>query len=154
MTDKIIDGLTPKQIEKFMSKVKKTDNCWIWTAYKNNLGYGRFCINGITPLAHRISYELFKGYIPQGLELDHLCRNPSCVNPDHLEAVTHKENMRRGNHVNQGWNYRIKTHCPQGHPYSGENLMIKQNGRGCRECDRTRSRKYQARKFLERKHAK
>lgn len=102
--------------------------CWLWTGYRDKLGYGRLTIDGKTAAAHRIVYEHHKGPIPSGLEIDHLCRVTSCVNPDHLEAVTHLENMRRGLNAK-------KAFCPQGHPYSGRNVMFELNGwRKCREC--------------------
>jgi hypothetical protein len=92
-------------------------------------------------LSHRFSYEHFVGPIPEDLTLDHLCGNPECVNPEHLEPVTHKENILRGN----GWSGRNirKTHCPQGHPYDDTNTYLRpgqQGGRDCRECRRARHR--------------
>lgn len=100
--------------------------CWLWTHSLRN-GYGAIGenqVNGIkgkTKYVHRILYEKYKGPIPIGYELDHKCRIRSCVNPDHLEAVSHLENVRRGN---AGWHNAIKTHCPKGHSYSGYNLKI------------------------------
>jgi len=96
--------------------------------------------NGKNWRAHRFSFTLHLGEIPDGLELDHLCKNKLCVKPDHLEAVTHAENVRRGN---AGKWQREKTHCPQGHPYSEENTyVIPATGhRQCRECNRARGRK-------------
>lgn len=70
--------------------------CWLWAAGLNRDGYGRFGVSGTKLGAHRVAYELLRGPIPDGLELDHLCRAPCCVNPDHLEPVTHRENCRRG----------------------------------------------------------
>lgn len=69
--------------------------CWLWTGSKNNKGYAQLGDNGRTRSAHRVSYELFKGEIPAGLQLDHLCMVRHCVNPEHLEAVTQSVNMRR-----------------------------------------------------------
>lgn len=70
--------------------------CWIWQRAKNQWGYGHVNVNGDFKMAHRVAYERAHGPIPQGLHLDHLCRQPSCVNPDHLEPVTNAENTRRG----------------------------------------------------------
>ena len=95
--------------------------------------------------AHRYAYEELVGPIPEGLQLDHLCRNRSCVNPDHLEPVTCRENLRRGETLNAA--NLAKTHCPAGHPYAGENLSITAKGfRECIECGRTRSREFQRQK--------
>lgn len=79
--------------ERFLAKVDKTDTCWIWTAYKNGLGYGHFWLDGQLAYAHRISYEFHVGPIPEGMHLDHTCHQPSCVNPEHLRPVTNKQNM-------------------------------------------------------------
>ena len=91
-------------------------------------------------LAHRFSYERAKGVIPEGLELDHLCRNPACVNPDHLEAVSGHENVRRSDGPS-AINAR-KSHCPNGHPYLGENLVRWKNHRYCVACKRAWEREH------------
>lgn len=77
-------------------RVEVTGFCWNWTGYRNRGGYGRYMHQKRMQLAHRVSYELLVGPVPDGLVIDHLCRNPSCVNPDHLEPVTNAENIRRG----------------------------------------------------------
>lgn len=82
---------------RFLRKVDKTDSCWLWTAYVNDDGYGMFRDNGRLLSAHVWSYEHEHGPVPDGLELDHTCRVRACVNPAHLEPVTHAENVRRGN---------------------------------------------------------
>lgn len=113
--------------------------CWLWTGNTDTCGYGRIRVKGRLLSAHRLSYELHVGEIPSGMELDHLCRNPPCVNPDHLEPVTHEVNVQRGD---GGRMWREKTHCPQGHPYEGANLYVSPSGyRHCRECERVRRRK-------------
>lgn len=80
----------------FLKRVKKTDSCWIWTGTVKKDGYGIFSMyDHPTDNAHRVSYKIFKGDIPKGMQIDHLCRFKACVNPEHLEMVTQKENMRR-----------------------------------------------------------
>ena len=125
-----------KSLTRFWGKVEKTDGCWNWKACRNQFGYGRFFLNKPRRLkeAHRIAYELIKGKIPNGLTLDHLCRNPSCVNPDHLEPVTMRENNLRG-YGASGKNGR-KTHCPKGHPLVEGNLVVSFKGRLCLTCQR------------------
>ena len=81
--------------ERFMRHVRKTASCWLWTGTKQKNGYGSFGFKGRTVRAHRWSYEFHVGQIPDGLHIDHLCRVRNCVNPEHLEPVTHAENMRR-----------------------------------------------------------
>lgn len=114
--------------------------CWIWRAARNAQGYG-VCWNGrSTQLAHRWVYEQIVGPIPDGLELDHLCRVRACVNPDHLEPVTHAENVRRSPSANAA-----KERCPQGHDYSDENTYEWRGRRQCRTCSREHKRRYKER---------
>src|SRR5216683_4332976 len=129
-------------VQRFWKHVVITPSCWLWTASVISTGYGQiFTEAGKMMLAHRLSYELHVGPIPEGLELDHLCRIPRCVNPAHLEPVTHCENVRRGESASTR-NVR-KRHCPKGHPYKGANLMMRKEGtRRCRECARLSSRAY------------
>lgn len=144
--------LNQRDTKRFFSHVRKTKKCWLWKAAIGSHGYGVFmlCKNGKQNLvlAHRTSYVLAKGAIPRGKQIDHLCRNRRCVNPQHLEPVTNKENARRGDCGKiTGARQRAKTHCPYGHPYSGENLSLRKNGsRGCKTCDRKKSLSFYYRK--------
>lgn len=127
-------------VERFWPQVSKGEPsaCWFWTGTRYPNGYGKFHLggkNGKGIGAHRFAYELLVGPIPDGLTLDHLCRNPPCVNPAHLEPVTQRENTLRGT----GFIARqaAQTHCKRGHPLSGENLAIEGAGyRRCRACRR------------------
>lgn len=95
---------------RFWRKVNKTSACWEWTGSLFPNGYGCFRLNGQSVLAHRVSYEFAHEAIPIGLVIDHKCRNKKCVNPDHLEAVTNGENVRRGM-VLKGKKYNLKKSC-------------------------------------------
>ncbi len=121
----------------FSSRIQKTATCWLWTGTKNHAGYGRFMVDGRRVGAHRHSYILAKGPIPAGLQIDHLCRVRACVNPDHLEAITQEENILRGFGISVV--NAKKTHCPQGHPLSGTNLLLGKHRR-CRTCQTQRLR--------------
>lgn len=113
--------------------------CHLWIGATDKDGYGKFCVNGNNALrAHRVSYELFKGPIPNGTEIDHLCRVHCCVNPNHLEAVPHRVNVLRG--VGASARNINKTHCPHGHIYDAANTHIdKEQSRHCRACDKRRA---------------
>lgn len=115
---------------RFWSKVDRSGDCWLWMGTRGPSGYGYYSGRR----AHRLSYEDMVGPIPDGLVMDHLCRNPPCVNPAHLEPVTTLENTRRGI-------WHTKTHCVRGHEFTPENTRL-DNGvhRVCRACDRIRSR--------------
>jgi hypothetical protein len=105
------------------------ESCWTWTgAIRTNDGYGKFQDR----LAHIKNYEKARGKVPAGLELDHLCRVRSCINPAHLEAVSHAENVRRGI---WGTHQKAKTHCPRGHEYNAANTYKYKGRRCCRACN-------------------
>lgn len=120
-------------IERFIRQFRVNDEtgCWEWTGKLRKDGYAEFHAE-ITMRAHRFAYVHHIGTIPEGMQIDHLCRNRSCVNPDHLEAVTHAENMRRSARA-------LLTHCPHGHPYDDENTYRPpRGGRECRICREAR----------------
>ena len=107
--------------------------CWMWQGPLSN-GYARFKHRQVTYPVHRYLWEYVNGLVPENLELDHLCRVPACVNPEHLEAVTHRENLMRGVRGNS-FN-TSKTHCPSGHEYTEENTYIPPGKaeRQCKQC--------------------
>ena len=131
------------------STVDERNGCWLWSrATAGQQGYGRIQLPGsVQKLAHVASYEVFVGPVPIGLELDHLCRQRSCIRPDHLEAVTHAENVRRGL---AGDLRPPKTHCNYGHEMAGENLMMRKRrekmGRSCRTCHRAQVAGYRTKR--------
>lgn len=123
---------------RLLAKVDTTDpdKCWTWQDSLAAQGYGHLKVlesgRGITRSAHRLSYQTFVGPIPEGLTLDHLCRNRACINPAHLEPVTLKENIMRGQTL--AATQASQTHCKNGHPLSGDNLRIYRGHRHCRAC--------------------
>jgi hypothetical protein len=135
--------------ERFLAKVDMTGDCWTWQSAKNRKGYGEFFLshNKVRKkiYAHRYAYELLVDPIPDGLVIDHLCRNPSCVRPSHLEPVTTRENVLRG--TSPSAKNVDKTHCPQGHPYDEANTEYPMPGeRRCITCRRAERRSYMARR--------
>lgn len=126
-------------------RVVVTPGCWLWTGAQTSDGYGRFTLNNRTVGVHRLTYELLVGPIPEGMQLDHLCRVPQCCNPAHLEPVTPRLNTHRSPIAPAALNAR-KSHCPYGHPYDGPNLILKSGHRVCRECKRRQGRESEARR--------
>lgn len=118
------------------------DFCWTWTGALNSRGYGCISIEGKSQLAHRASYELHVGAIKAGLQIDHLCGNKRCVNPQHLEAVTGRINCSRTDRA-------TKTHCVNGHLFTEQNTIWRKRGKGgdlrhraCRQCQNEKVRDY------------
>jgi len=131
---------------RFFAKIKidEQSGCWVWVGALSSNGYGSFrAIPAIAEAAHRVSYRLRHGALPpKGFDLDHLCRNRACVNPDHLEVVTRSVNLNRGIKRNL-----LKTQCPSVHAYSGENLRVHPTGgRACKACNAAAVKRYRERK--------
>jgi len=129
-----------------------TNDCWLYAGWFTDNDYGqlRTKVDGQwrSVAAHRVVYENYKGRIPDGLVMDHLCRVRQCVNPEHLEAVTLKENILRG--ISFSSRNKRKTHCPQGHSYSKENTYIRggthAGNRLCKTCRRVQHKQYRQRR--------
>jgi hypothetical protein len=116
-------------LDRFMKKIKETNSCWIFEGSKTN-GYGQFWVKNKKYLAHRWIYEQIVGKIPDGMQIDHLCRERSCVNPDHLEIVSNAEQQKRRSEA--------QTHCKHGHEFTEKNTYLYNNKRNCRSCNRRR----------------
>ncbi len=135
--DAYISYIPERILAKFY--VDLETGCWVWTGSRTRDSYGWVWFKPRAWLAHRLVYELCVGPIPEGLQIDHLCRNRPCVSPSHLEPVTNAENVRRG--MGGEW-WRRKTHCPQGHAYVEANTYMYRNRRHCRACIKIRSRNW------------
>jgi hypothetical protein len=134
---------TQKDEDRFWSKVEKSAGCWNWAGTVLANGYGQFWLAGRAYGPHRLAYELIIGKIATGLEIDHLCRNPRCVRPDHLEAVTHRENWARSETYSAIAFKR--DHCSEGHLYAEHGYTATSRGRpyrGCRLCKRRLNREW------------
>lgn len=123
--------------ERIKPRIRVDENgCWRWTGCKSPRGYASISKDGKVRSLHRLVYEIFKGPIPTGLQIDHLCRVRDCCNPEHLEAVTQQENLRRG--IGPSAENARKTHCPLGHPYD----WVTKKGRGCKTCKAASNKRY------------
>ncbi|MEU5477448.1 HNH endonuclease [Streptomyces mirabilis] len=128
--------ITP--VDRLFAKIGEgPGGCWVWLGGRAGTGYGQFRWQGRDWPAHRVVYEFFIAEIPDGLDLDHLCRVRHCVNPWHMDPVTRRVNIIRGDAPKLK---RAKTHCPRGHPYSDVNTYVYRGRRSCRACRRERYR--------------
>lgn len=127
--------------ENLLSRTTVTDNgCWEWQGFRDKDGYGISSFKHRPARAHRLAWQFARGPIPDGLVIDHLCRNKACCNPDHLEPVTVRENTIRGDTILA--RNLAKTHCDKGHPLDGDNLYADRRGwRGCRACRKEASQR-------------
>lgn len=132
-------------LSRLLRSVRKEESCWTWTGASTTGGYGQLKVRSQRLLAHRFSYVIHHGAIPEGMEIDHTCSNPKCVNPDHLEPVTAKENTQRT--IDRGRNPKVEqTHCVNGHAFDAENTYVKPNGRrACKSCARARTKAWESR---------
>lgn len=123
---------------RFWSKVRKEKNgCWVWTGARNGKGYGSIRIDNYSHrTVHLLSYEWYYGAVLPGMEIDHSCRNRACVNPRHLQPVSHAENIRL---IRERVPYERPTHCSHGHELSGENVTVTAGRWRCRTCARRRT---------------
>lgn len=138
--------LPPRRVPveaRIWQKIDQTESCWLWTAARGGGGYGIISVDGHMRPAHRVLYELVVGPIPEGLQLDHLCRVRHCVNPGHLEPVTARENTLRGDTIPARCSAR--SHCINGHAFTEANTYRTREGwRACRACWSVRQVRYRA----------
>jgi hypothetical protein len=134
--------LTVVQRVRFLEHVAKTATCWLWTSRTDDFGYGHFKVKGRSLKAHRVAWTIERGPIPDDKTLDHICRNPRCVNPAHLALISNKENILRG--VSPTALNARRTHCKNGHELGGNNLAVNHGRRECIQCRRARCRRLYA----------
>lgn len=133
--------------DRLLDKIEEDANgCWLWTAYTASNGYARISVaRSKSREAHRVSYELFVGPVPEGLQLDHLCRVRHCINPDHLEPVTSRTNLLRG--IGPTAQKAAQTHCTHDHEFTPDNTYYRKarpTTRACRACRREATRRTRA----------
>ena len=136
--------------QRFWAKVVKggPDECWLWIGAKARHGYGMIAVNGKHRKAHRVAWEIANGAtFPEGMSACHTCDNPPCVNPAHIWPGTMKDNLRDASKKGRTWHPPVKTHCPNGHPYEGDNLYMATHPGGlksqvCRTCQHIHNKKW------------
>lgn len=128
-------------IDRIMQRTDRSGECWLWTGFLDRYGYGQISVNNRREKAHRVAYTAFVAPIPDGLVIDHICRVRHCVNPVHLEPVSHAENSRRGIA-----RCARQTSCLRGHPFDEANTYVTEGRRHCRACRREATRQYDAAK--------
>lgn len=136
-------GGYPDFSDPYTRVTKNMGECWLWTGAATSAGYGRFKVAGKTHQATRMSLVIYRSWTPDPqLDVDHLCRRPECVNPDHLEPVTRQENVLRGATVETNRAKR-REFCGKGHPMRGENVIAYRGGGGrCRTCQNEKNREW------------
>lgn len=139
-------GPKPKPLAARLARlsVRAPSGCWIWLGSRHSQGYGLITLNDPkrTQYAHRVSYELHVGPIPEGMVIDHLCRREACIRPEHLQAVTQQVNVRRGSRC-RGVSDLV---CKRGHSRADHGYVLPDNGRRCRLCDVLNTQDYRRRK--------
>lgn len=126
--------------DTFWPRVDRSGECWLWMGSRSAAGYGRITIAQRQYFTHRLAYEVLVGPIPEGLEIDHLCRVTACLNPEHLEAVTHRENILRSTAPMAA--LAIRTACSRGHEYADGSFIIRRGARECVICRRAAANEY------------
>ena len=135
------------KLERFLSKIQATSDCWKWLGYKDSKGYGGFFLNGKMRRAHRVSFEIFKEKIIGENVIMHECDNPECVNPEHLKQGLQFDNMMDAHDRNR-FHAQGQIHCKRGHELKGDNLIVykNSNGRPARHCIACQKVRYENRK--------